>query len=35
MFMETITDYTDEKGELIVTARSVGVRTERVVEQEG
>jgi hypothetical protein len=35
MFSETITDYTDENGELIVTARSVGVRTERVVEQEG
>lgn len=35
MFAETITDYTDQNGELIVTARSVGVRTERVVEQEG
>jgi hypothetical protein len=35
MFSETITDYTDQNGELIVTARSVGVRTERVVEQEG
>jgi hypothetical protein len=35
MFSETITDYTDENGDLIVTARSVGVRTERVVEQEG
>jgi hypothetical protein len=34
-FMETITDYVDENGTLVVTARSVGVRTERVVEQEG
>jgi hypothetical protein len=34
MFGESITDYFDEKGELVVTARSVGVRTERVVEQE-
>jgi hypothetical protein len=35
MFGESITEYVDENGELIVTARSVGVRTERVVEQEG
>jgi N-terminal half of MaoC dehydratase len=34
-FTETITDYRDEHGELVVTARAVGVRTERVVEQEG
>ena len=35
LFGETITDYTDQNGELVITARSVGVRTERVVEQEG
>jgi len=35
MFGETITDYTDQNGELVISARSVGVRTERVVEQEG
>jgi hypothetical protein len=34
-FSETITDYHDEQGDLVVTARAVGVRTERVVEQEG
>lgn len=32
-FSETITEYFDQKGELVVTARSVGVQTERVVEQ--
>jgi hypothetical protein len=26
-----ITEYRDESGELVVTARSVGVRTEKVV----
>jgi hypothetical protein len=31
-FAETITEYRDESGDLVVTARSVGVRTERVVE---
>jgi hypothetical protein len=34
-FNETITDYRDELGDLVVTTRAVGVRTERVVEQEG
>lgn len=33
VFTETITEYVDQKGELVVTARSVGVRTERPVEQ--
>ena len=28
-FMESITEYRDQHGELVVTARSVGVRTER------
>jgi N-terminal half of MaoC dehydratase len=32
VFSETITEYKDENGELVVTARSVGVRTEKVVE---
>jgi acyl dehydratase len=31
VFAETITEYRDEDGELVVTARSVGVRTEKVV----
>ena len=31
-FSETITEFRDEHGELVVTARGVGVRTERVVE---
>jgi acyl dehydratase len=31
IFSETITEYRDERGELVVTARSVGVRTEKVV----
>lgn len=31
-FVETITDYRDVKGELVVTSRSVSVRTEKVVE---
>ena len=34
VFNEMITEYRDERGELVVTARSVGVRTEKVVEQE-
>ncbi|HVS62340.1 MAG TPA: MaoC family dehydratase N-terminal domain-containing protein [Thermoanaerobaculia bacterium] len=34
LFSERITEYRDQDGELVVTARSVGVRTERVVEQE-
>jgi hypothetical protein len=33
MFSERITEYRDQKGELVVTARSVGVRTERPVDQ--
>ena len=33
-FGETITEYRDEHGELVITARGVGVRTERVVEQD-
>ena len=32
-FSETVTQYRDQAGELVVTARSVGVRTERPVEQ--
>ncbi len=35
VFSETITEYRDSTGELVVTARGVGVRTERVIEQEG
>lgn len=32
-FTETITEYRDQHGELVVTARGVGVRTERPVDQ--
>ncbi len=32
-FSESITEYRDQNGELVITARSVGVRTERPVEQ--
>ena len=32
VFSETITEFRDQNGELVVTARGVGVRTERVVE---
>jgi hypothetical protein len=32
MFSEQITEYRDQNGELVVTARSVGVRTERPVD---
>jgi hypothetical protein len=32
-FVETITEYRDPDGELVVTARGVGVRTEKVVEE--
>lgn len=35
VFSESITEYRDQKGELVVTARSVGVRTERPVAREG
>jgi acyl dehydratase len=31
LFSESITEYRDQDGELVVTARSVGVRTERAV----
>ena len=33
-FIETVIEYRDEHGELVVTVRNVGVRTERVVDQE-
>ncbi|MGA3119095.1 MAG: MaoC family dehydratase N-terminal domain-containing protein [Syntrophobacteraceae bacterium] len=33
IFSETITEYRDQKGELVITARSVAVITERAVEQ--
>ncbi|MGI9346277.1 MAG: FAS1-like dehydratase domain-containing protein [Gammaproteobacteria bacterium] len=33
VFAEAITEYRDASGKLIVTARSVGVRTEKVIEQ--
>lgn len=32
LFSESIIEYRDQKGELVVTARGVGVRTEKVVE---
>ena len=32
-FSETITEYRNQKGELVVTARSVGVVTEKVIRQ--
>ncbi len=35
VFSESITEYRDQNGELVVTARSVGVMTERPVTQEG
>jgi hypothetical protein len=35
VFSEMITEYRDQNDELVITARSVGVRTERVVEKEG
>ncbi len=31
MFSESITEYRDQHGELVVTARGVGVRTEKVI----
>jgi acyl dehydratase len=34
-FSETITEYRNAAGDLVVTARGVGVRTGQVVEQEG
>lgn len=33
VFAETVTEYRDQHGELVITARSVGVRTERTVEK--
>ena len=33
LFSETVTEYRDQTGELVVTARSVGVHTERPVDQ--
>jgi acyl dehydratase len=33
VFSETITEYRDQNGELVVTARGVGVRTEKVVQR--
>jgi acyl dehydratase len=33
VFSESITEYRDQHGELVITARSVGVRTEKPVEQ--
>ena len=32
-FSESITEYRDQNGDLVVTARSIGVRTEKPVEQ--
>ena len=34
VFSESVTEYRDQNGELVVTARGVGVRTETVVQQE-
>jgi hypothetical protein len=33
VFSESVTEYRDQNGELVVTARGVGVRTEKVVEE--
>jgi hypothetical protein len=33
VFAESITEYCDQNGELVITARSVGVQTEQAVEQ--
>lgn len=33
VFSETVIEYRDQQGELVVTARGVGVRTEKVVEE--
>jgi photosystem II stability/assembly factor-like uncharacterized protein len=32
IFSESITEYRDQNGELVITARGVGVRTERPVD---
>jgi hypothetical protein len=34
IFTESVTEYRDQDGELVVTARGIGVRTEKTVEQE-
>ena len=34
IFSESVTEYRDQNGELVITARGVGVRTETVVQQE-
>ncbi|HZZ31036.1 MAG TPA: MaoC family dehydratase N-terminal domain-containing protein, partial [Phenylobacterium sp.] len=34
IFSETVTEYRDQNGELVITARGVGVRTERPVDQQ-
>jgi hypothetical protein len=34
VFSELVTEYRDQQGELVVTARSVGVRTEKPVEED-
>jgi len=34
VFDEAVTEYRDQNGELVITARGVGVRTERAVDQE-
>jgi hypothetical protein len=33
VFSDSIVEYRNQDGELVVTARAVGVRTERVVEE--
>jgi photosystem II stability/assembly factor-like uncharacterized protein len=33
MFTETIQEFRDQNGELVITSRGVGVRTERPVDQ--
>jgi hypothetical protein len=33
IFSESVTEYRDQSGELVITARGVGVRTERPVDQ--
>jgi hypothetical protein len=34
IFSETVTEYRDQSGQLVITARGVGVRTERPVDQQ-
>jgi hypothetical protein len=33
IFSETVTEYRDQNGDLVITARGVGVQTERPVDQ--